>query len=677
MGRLNTYIFLIAVTVAGHVIARDTIFVADLYNSRIWAAPLDTLEFEALPLQNIVQPVAVDFDPVEHKVYWSDVGRRIISRAKLDGTEQQVVVGFLTVPDGLTIDVVNRHIYWTDTGTNTTGRANLDGSGQQIILQDGHDKPRAIVVDSAGGNRLFWTDWGTNPKIERSNLDGSERTIIVNTGLELPNGLALDLEGNRMYWCDAGVNTIETTDMDGGDRRKLFEFTPTSEIPDLHFFDSGLYDEYIYWSDWALIKIVRYNKYGGQQAIAVGSSVFERAGGLHVFTDTIDECVSNPCNNKGMCIDEIDYYQCNCTGTGYQGDICQIDVNECLQTPSVCDSAADCTNTFGSYMCQCRSGYQGDGITCTDVNECQQTPYVCNENADCTNRLGTYECKCKPGFDGDGISTCIDLDECSSFPCQNGGQCVDQVNAFICTCPNGYIGNICQFLSSGCKYPGDIQNGHVISAHGHTGDIYEPGEKVEFACANGYMLEGGVQQAFCQIDGTWSDENPVCKSEDGGVVSYTAAIGGGAGGGIVILILIIVLFVVCCKKSQPPASRGELPAIAVTCAANLTLPKEEGLYNAAFDQYAANHNVQWTRPGTAETISSRKPAPIPSQSRPHPGHLYDDLDNIQGAAGMQSPPSYIDVIGDQEKEADENGYISMKQTIRKASGNSYEQNNIY
>ncbi|XP_072019600.1 uncharacterized protein [Amphiura filiformis] len=367
MGRLNTYIFIIAVNVAGHVIARDTIFVADFYNSKIWAAPLDTLEFEALPLQNIDQPVAVDFDPVDQKLYWTDIGRETISRAKLDGTEQEVVVGFLSSPQGLTIDVVTRHIYWTDTGVNRTERANLDGSGRRIILQDGHDEPRAIVVDSAGG-RLFWTDWGTNPKIERSNLDGSDRTTLVSTDLQGPNGLALDLEENRMYWCDSGLNTIETTDFDGGDRRKLFDFSPDPDIPDIDPFDIGIYNEYVYWSDWVFPKILRLNKYGGnQEATGVGSSVFEKAVGLHIFKDTEDECAGNPCYNDGMCIDEIGHYQCNCTGTGYQGQQCQIDVNECAQTPSPCHVYADCSNTEGSYTCQCQPGFAGDGYTtCTE-----------------------------------------------------------------------------------------------------------------------------------------------------------------------------------------------------------------------------------------------------------------------------------------------------------------------
>ena len=37
----------------------------------------------------------MDYDLVEQKVYWTDVRRRTISRAYLNGTDQEVVVSFL------------------------------------------------------------------------------------------------------------------------------------------------------------------------------------------------------------------------------------------------------------------------------------------------------------------------------------------------------------------------------------------------------------------------------------------------------------------------------------------------------------------------------------------------------------------------------------------------------
>jgi low density lipoprotein-related protein 2 len=52
---------------------------------------------------------------------------------------------------------------------------------------------------------MYWTDWGTNAKIERATLGGNFRVPIVNTSLVWPNGLTLDLETDLLYWADASL----------------------------------------------------------------------------------------------------------------------------------------------------------------------------------------------------------------------------------------------------------------------------------------------------------------------------------------------------------------------------------------------------------------------------------------------------------------------------------------
>ena len=65
---------------------------------------------------------------------------------------------------------------------------------------------------------------------------------------------------------------------------------------------------------------------------------------------------------------------------------------------------------------------------------------------------------------------------------------------------------------SGCLYPGDIDNGHVIP--GKKGDILAPGQSVKFLCKEGYTRDG-VEKAYCLTDETWSDINPVCVENEG------------------------------------------------------------------------------------------------------------------------------------------------------------------
>ena len=66
---------------------------------------------------------------------------------------------------------------------------------------------------------MFWTDWGSNPKIERAGMDGSSRVAIVYQDLVWPNGLALDYELRRLYWTDAGAKKIEFANIDGSGRQ--------------------------------------------------------------------------------------------------------------------------------------------------------------------------------------------------------------------------------------------------------------------------------------------------------------------------------------------------------------------------------------------------------------------------------------------------------------------------
>ena len=47
-------------------------------------------------------------------------------------------------------------------------------------------------------------------------------------------------------------------------------------------------------------------------------------------------------------------------------------------------------------------------------------------------------------FYGHYLSFTLDVNECSSNPCQNGGACYDFVNKFNCTCAAGYEGTLCE-----------------------------------------------------------------------------------------------------------------------------------------------------------------------------------------------------------------------------------------
>lgn len=68
---------------------------------------------------------------------------------------------------------------------------------------------------------MYWSDWGTSPCIERADMDGNNRKRLIFNDMTWPNGLALDLIHKRIYWTDAGNQTIEYANLDGTGRTIL------------------------------------------------------------------------------------------------------------------------------------------------------------------------------------------------------------------------------------------------------------------------------------------------------------------------------------------------------------------------------------------------------------------------------------------------------------------------
>ena len=99
---------------------------------------------------NISRPVAVDYDPVEGKVYWTDVTSKLVARSFLNGSSVKVIAhSNVTTPGGLAVDYVGRNIYWTDEGTSRIEVAKLDGSSRRGLITSSIEQPRAILLDIA------------------------------------------------------------------------------------------------------------------------------------------------------------------------------------------------------------------------------------------------------------------------------------------------------------------------------------------------------------------------------------------------------------------------------------------------------------------------------------------------------------------------------------------------
>jgi len=74
-------------------------------------------------------------------------------------------------------------------------------------------------------------------------------------------------------------------------------------------------------------------------------------------------------------------FSCDCNGTGFAGDVCDEDVDECAVQGGQCQHGGRCDNTVGSYSCDC-SMTAFTGSRChLDLDECSVDGLqVCRNN---------------------------------------------------------------------------------------------------------------------------------------------------------------------------------------------------------------------------------------------------------------------------------------------------------
>ena len=124
---------------------------AEANTGEIYKVPLAVTDTPCEPLairDNISRPVAVDYDPVEGKVYWTDVTLKQIVRSYPNGSDLEVLATTTVVnPDGIAIDWIGRNLYWTDAGANKIEVSRLDGSSRRSLITANVDLPRAIILD--------------------------------------------------------------------------------------------------------------------------------------------------------------------------------------------------------------------------------------------------------------------------------------------------------------------------------------------------------------------------------------------------------------------------------------------------------------------------------------------------------------------------------------------------
>ena len=130
--------------------------------------------------------------------------------------------------------------------------------------------------------KMYWSDWGSSPKIEQNNMDGSARIILVSSGLTWVNSLAMDYQSRLLYWCDGYLDKIERVDLQGNNRVVILDLSLYS----MHPFGLALFDDVLFWSDWNSQSIHKYNMTTSVNEVAVHG--MGKPMELHIYDQSED-----------------------------------------------------------------------------------------------------------------------------------------------------------------------------------------------------------------------------------------------------------------------------------------------------------------------------------------------------------------------------------------------------
>ncbi|CAC5407328.1 LRP5_6 [Mytilus coruscus] len=255
----------------------NMIFLLDINgDGLIYRMDLYTQSYVRIPINRLYTPTAIDYNPIEGRIYFVDGRLKQLASMHFTGDDIRELKQLDTNADldKIEVDPINRRLFYADTGNNQIGSLSLDGSDFHIIVNSGLDEPRDVVSDPR--NRIvYWSDWGSSPKIEKANYDGTGRTVVVNSNLKWPNGMAIDFDENKLYFVDAGTDKIESTDLNGGSRHTIYTETGS------HFFAISIFQQYLYYTDWTEHSVMRINK-DGTGRTHVGAATFRELADIRV-----------------------------------------------------------------------------------------------------------------------------------------------------------------------------------------------------------------------------------------------------------------------------------------------------------------------------------------------------------------------------------------------------------
>lgn len=222
---------------------------------RINRIGLHNNELVEIPVHGLRNVIAIDFDLKNNCLYWADIVTDTIGRQCLSngGNYPEILVeSNLASIEGMAYDWISNILYFVD-GMRAkieiirTDIKHMGRMRKTIIGSDKLKKPRGIAVHPKSGY-IFWTDWAPGePSVSRADMDGTNiKKLFTKPDVEWPNGVSIDHIAERIYFVDARLDYIASSDLDG----KRFKIILKKDDRVSHPFAVAVFKDVMYWDDW-------------------------------------------------------------------------------------------------------------------------------------------------------------------------------------------------------------------------------------------------------------------------------------------------------------------------------------------------------------------------------------------------------------------------------------------
>uniref|UniRef100_A0A8C9AST4 LDL receptor related protein 1 n=1 Tax=Prolemur simus TaxID=1328070 RepID=A0A8C9AST4_PROSS len=178
------------------------------------------------------QTTAMDFSYANETVCWVHVGdsaaQTQLKCARIPGLKGFVDEHTINISlslhhvEQMAIDWLTGNFYFVDDIDDRIFVCNRNGDTCVTLLDLELYNPKGIALDPAMG-KVFFTDYGQIPKVERCDMDGQNRTKLVDSKIVFPHGITLDLVSRLVYWADAYLDYIEVVDYEGKGRQTIIQ----------------------------------------------------------------------------------------------------------------------------------------------------------------------------------------------------------------------------------------------------------------------------------------------------------------------------------------------------------------------------------------------------------------------------------------------------------------------